>query len=82
MQDAGALKDKMGLTFDVYSDTQLQTIGEVGRSPIYDTNIAKPATFVIQKGGAVTFKKIGQEHDRSADRRRDPRAANRTLTST
>ena len=24
-----------------------------------DTNIAKPSTFVIQKGGAVTFKRIG-----------------------
>ncbi|HET9993264.1 MAG TPA: redoxin domain-containing protein [Kofleriaceae bacterium] len=58
-QDAGALKDKMGLTFDVYSDTQLQTIAKWGVAD-YDTNIAKPSTFVIQKGGAISFKKIGQ----------------------
>ena len=58
-QDAGALKDKMGLTFDVYSDSQLQTIAKWGVAD-YDTNVAKPSTFVIQKGGAITFKKIGQ----------------------
>jgi peroxiredoxin len=58
-QDAGALKDKMGLTFDVYSDTELQTIAKWGVAD-YGTNIAKPSTFVIQKGGAITFKKIGQ----------------------
>jgi peroxiredoxin len=57
-EDAGKLKDKLGLTFDVYSDTDLQTIAKWGVAN-YDTNIAKPATFVIQKGGAVTFKKIG-----------------------
>src|SRR5450432_1782098 len=57
-EDAGKLKDKLGLTFDVYSDTDLQTITKWGVAN-YDTNIAKPATFVIQKGGAVTFKKIG-----------------------
>ena len=58
-QDAGALKDKMGLTFDVYSDAQLQTIAKWGVAD-FDTNVAKPSTFVIQKGGAITFKKIGQ----------------------
>ncbi|MEO8548823.1 MAG: redoxin domain-containing protein [Kofleriaceae bacterium] len=57
-QDAGALKDKMGLTFDIYSDPELQTIAKWGVAD-YGTNIAKPATFVIQKGGAITFKKIG-----------------------
>ena len=57
-EDAAALKQKLGLTFDVYSDTDLQTIQKWGVAN-YDTNIAKPATFVIQKGGAVTFKKIG-----------------------
>ena len=57
-EDVGQLKVKLGLGFDVYSDTDLQTITKWGVEN-YDTNIAKPATFVIQKGGAVTFKKIG-----------------------
>lgn len=57
-EDATALKAKMGLTFDVYSDTELKTIAKWGVAD-YGTNIAKPATFVIQKGGAITFKKIG-----------------------
>ncbi|MEO8841930.1 MAG: peroxiredoxin family protein [Kofleriaceae bacterium] len=57
-EDVGQLKAKLGLGFDVYSDTDLQTIQKWGVEN-YDTNIANPATFVIQKGGAVTFKKIG-----------------------
>ncbi len=57
-EDITQLKTKLGLGFDVYSDTDLQTISKWGVEN-YDTNIAKPATFVIQKGGAVTFKKIG-----------------------
>ncbi|HEY0250024.1 MAG TPA: peroxiredoxin family protein [Kofleriaceae bacterium] len=58
-EDAGKLKEKLGLTFDVYSDTQLQTIQKWGVAN-YDTNIAKPSTFIVQKGGAITFKKIGE----------------------
>jgi len=57
-EDVGQLKTKLGLGFDVYSDTDLQTIQKWGVEN-YDTNIAKPATFVIQKGGTVTYKKIG-----------------------
>lgn len=57
-EDAGALKDKLGLSFDVYSDAQLTTIQKWGVAN-YETNIAKPSTFIVQKGGAVTFKKIG-----------------------
>src|SRR5260221_12528734 len=57
--DAGALKDKLGLTFDLYSDTELQTIAKWGIAD-YNANIAKPATFVIQKGGAITFRKVGE----------------------
>ncbi len=56
--DATALKAKLGLTFDLYSDPELQTIAKWGVAD-YGTNIAKPSTFVIQKGGAVTFKRIG-----------------------
>jgi len=53
-----ALKAKLGLTFDLYSDPELETIAKWGVAD-YGTNIAKPSTFVIQKGGAVTFKRIG-----------------------
>ena len=57
--DAGALKDKLGLVFDVYSDPDLQVIAKWGVAD-YGANIAKPATFVIQPGGQITFKKVGE----------------------
>jgi peroxiredoxin len=57
--DAGALKDKLGLTFDLYSDPELQVIAKWGVAD-YGANISKPATFIIQKGGAITFRKVGE----------------------
>jgi peroxiredoxin len=58
-EDIAALVAKLGLTFDVYSDTDLQTIGKWGVAD-YGANVAKPASFVIQPGGAVTFRRIGE----------------------
>lgn len=58
-EDIAALVAKLGLTFDVYSDTDLQTIGKWGVAD-YGANVAKPASFVIQPGGAVTFRKVGE----------------------
>ena len=56
--DAAALKEKLGLTFELYSDTDLATITKWGVED-YDAQIAKPATFIIQPGGAITFRKVG-----------------------
>ena len=56
--DAGALHDKLGLVFDIYSDADLSVIGRWGVAD-YGASIAKPATFVIQPGGQITFQKIG-----------------------
>lgn len=57
--DAGALKDKLGLTFDLYSDPELAVIGKWGAAD-YGANIAKPSTFIIAKGGAITYRKVGE----------------------
>ncbi|MEJ7598467.1 MAG: peroxiredoxin-like family protein [Kofleriaceae bacterium] len=57
--DATATKDKLALTFDVYVDPDLKTISQWGVED-HDNNIARPATFVIQPGGQVTFRKVGE----------------------
>lgn len=57
--DATATKDKLALTFDVYIDPDLKTISKWGVED-FGNNIARPATFVIQAGGTVTFRKVGE----------------------
>ena len=57
--DAGALKDKLGLAFDLYSDPELSVIGKWGVAD-YGANISKPATFIIEKGGAISYRKVGE----------------------
>ena len=57
--DATATKDKLALTFDVYVDPDLKAISSWGVAD-RENNIARPATFVIQPGGEVTFRKVGQ----------------------
>ena len=58
--DAAALKDKLALGFDVYSDPELQTSQKWGVAD-YGANVAKAAVFVIQPGGAITYRKVGGE---------------------
>ena len=57
--DATAMKDKLALTFDVYVDPDLKTIVKWGVED-HGNNIARPATFVVQAGGQVTFRKVGE----------------------
>jgi peroxiredoxin len=57
--DAGALKTKLGLAFDLYSDADLAVIGKWGVAD-YGANIAKPATFIIEPGGAIAYRKVGE----------------------
>jgi peroxiredoxin len=63
-EDIAALETKLGLGFDVYSDPQLQTIGKWGVAD-YGANVAKPASFIVEPGGAISYRKIG-EGDRGA----------------
>jgi peroxiredoxin len=62
--DIAALETKLGLGFDVYSDPDLQTIGKWGVAD-YGANVAKPASFIVEPGGAISFRKVG-EGDRGA----------------
>ena len=62
--DIAALETKLGLSFDVYSDPELQTIGKWGVAD-YGANVAKPASFIVEPGGAISFRKVG-EGDQSA----------------
>lgn len=58
--DATAMKDKLALGFELYSDAGLAVITKWGVED-YGQGIAKPATFIVQPGGAITFRKIGEK---------------------
>jgi peroxiredoxin len=62
--DAKALRDKLGLKFELYSDASLATIAAWGVED-FGANIARPATFVVEPGGAISFRKVG---DKPTDR--------------
>ena len=57
--DLGAMKDKLGLGFELYSDAQLAVIMKWG---VEDAGkcIAKPATFIVTPSGAIAFRKVGE----------------------
>ena len=57
-EDASALQDKLGLNFNLYGDPQLTVIQEWG---VADSaaGVAKPSTFVVEPGGAISFRKVG-----------------------
>ena len=57
--DVATLKDKLGLGFELYSDPELQTIAKWGVAD-YGANVATPASFIIQPGGAITFRRVGE----------------------
>jgi peroxiredoxin len=56
---ATAFRSKLGLGFELYSDPELTMITKWGVED-YGSGIARPATFVIEPGGAITYSKIGQ----------------------
>jgi peroxiredoxin len=62
--DASALRDKLGLSFELYVDPQLQMITKWGVQDS-ETNIARPSTFVIETGGNVSYRRVG---DKNSDR--------------
>lgn len=58
--DAAALQDELGLNFTLYGDPNLTAINAWG---VADTKagVAKPSTFIVEPGGAVTFRKVGAD---------------------
>jgi len=59
VDDANKTRDKLGLNFELYSDPQLAVISKWGVEDV-GSNIARPATFVVEPGGTVTFRRIGK----------------------
>jgi len=57
--DATALRDNLGLGFELYSDPELTVITGWGVED-YGAGIARPATFVVEPGGAITYRKVGE----------------------
>jgi len=57
--DATALRDSLGLGFELYSDPELSVITKWGVED-YGAGIARPATFVVEPGGAITYRKVGE----------------------
>jgi peroxiredoxin len=56
---ATALREKLGLGFELYSDPDLATITKWGVEDI-GQGMARPATFIVEPGGAIAFTKIGE----------------------
>ena len=59
VEDANKTRDKLGLNFELYSDPGLAVITQWGVEDV-SANIARPAVFVVEPGGAVTYRKIGK----------------------
>ena len=60
--DLAAMRTKLGLTFELYSDAQLAVIQKWGVED-YGNGIAKPATFIVNPGGAISFQRVGEKPD-------------------
>jgi len=58
--DADALHDKLGLVYELYSDPSLQTIAAWGVAD-HGNNIAQSATFIVEPGGKVSYRKVGEK---------------------
>ena len=58
--DANALRAKLGLSFELYVDPQLQMITKWGVEDT-TTNIARPSTFIIETGGNISFRRVGDK---------------------
>ena len=58
--DAEVIHAKLGLAFEVYSDPELAVITKWGVED-YGKGIALPATFVVERGGAISYRKVGDK---------------------
>lgn len=59
-EDATALQDKLGLNFELFGDPALAVIQEWGVADPA-AGVAKPATFIVEAGGTITFRKVGAD---------------------
>ena len=55
---AGAMRDKLTLGFDLYSDAELTVISKWGVED-FGNRIARPAAFIVEPGGAISYRKVG-----------------------
>lgn len=55
---AGAMRDKLTLGFDLYSDSELAVISKWGVED-YGNRIARSAVFIVEPGGAISYRKVG-----------------------
>jgi len=62
VDDAKAMRDKLSLGFDLYSDPQLAVIAKWGVED-YGQNIARPATIIVEPGGSISYRKVGSKPD-------------------
>lgn len=60
VNDAAAMHEKLGLSFDLYSDPDLEVIAKWGVED-FGSHIARPATFIIEPGGSISFRKVGSK---------------------
>lgn len=60
--DLDTMKNKVGLTFELYSDAGLVVIQKWGVED-FGNSIAKPATFIVNPGGSISFQKVGTKPD-------------------
>jgi peroxiredoxin len=56
------MRTKLGLTFELYSDAGLVVIQKWGVED-FGNSIAKPATFIVNPGGAISFQRVGEKPD-------------------
>lgn len=58
-EDAKALHDSLNLTFELASDPTLEVIAKWGVEDV-GQHLAFPATFIVEKGGAISYRKVGK----------------------
>ena len=58
--DAEELHKKLELGFELYSDQPLAVIAKFGVED-YSAGISLPATFVVEPGGQISYRKIGEK---------------------
>lgn len=58
VDEAAAMSDKLVLGFPLYSDPELSVIAKWGVED-YGKHIARPATFIVEPGGSISFRKVG-----------------------
>jgi peroxiredoxin len=60
--DLTVVRDKLGLSFELYSDASLEVIHRWGVED-FGNGIAKPATFIVKPGGEIKFQRVGDKPD-------------------